>query len=120
MPEDGKEAPVEFIDTTNENIVPSDGATAGNIVTFDSAANELEEVMGAKEPKSFEWMGVKFPPYFQGPHFVEVKGSIVMAIDPACVSLEMKANWDLKYRKELTALGKEIIEKKLNIKIETV
>jgi len=125
MPEDEKnpnlEDVVEFIDTTNKDLIPADGSTSGETVHFDSAAAEkIEEAVGAVELKPFEWMGVKFPPYFQGPHFVEVKGSIVMAIDPACVSLEMKANWDMKYRGELSDLGKKVIEKALNIKIETL
>jgi len=121
MPEDEKESPVvEFIDTTKESTIPADTSSTNSIDNFDSASAELEEVIGTKDLTPFEWMGVEFPPYFQGPHFVEVKGSIVMAIDPACVSLEMKANWDLKYRKELADLGKKIIEKKLNIKIETM
>jgi len=121
MPEDDKESPVvEFVDTTHEDTLSGDGATSNRLVNFDSASAELEEAIGTKELKPFEWMGVEFPPYFQGPHFVEVKGSIVMAIDPAYVSLEMKANWDFKYREELSELGKKVIEKALNIKIETM
>ncbi len=123
MPEDEKNPDmddvIEFIEPTKEQLV-IDSGTAGKLITFDSAANELEETVGAKEPKSFEWMGVKFPPYFQGPHFVDVKGSTVMAIDPACVTMEMKANWDMKYRGELAELGKKVIEKALNIKIPTM
>jgi len=121
MAEDEKDSPVvEFVGTTNAPTIPADGSISNSVTTFDSASAELEEAIGTKDLKPFEWMGVEFPPYFQGPHFVEVKGSIVMAIDPACVSLEMKANWDLKYRKELADLGKQIIEKHLNIKIDIV
>ena len=121
MPEDEKDSPVvEFVDTTNAPTIPADSSNTNSIDNFDSASAELEEVIGTKDLKPFEWMGVEFPPYFQGPHFVEVKGSIVMAIDPACVSLEMKANWDMKYRQELSELGKKVIEKHLNIKIETL
>ena len=68
--------------------------------------------------KSFTWMGVKFPPYFVGPHFVQVKGSFVMAIDPACVNMEMRTNWQGRYIKELSDLGKKVLEKNLKIKIE--
>ena len=121
MPEDEKDSPVvEFVETTNKDTFDESETAKGNLVSFDSASAELEEVIGTKDLKPFEWMGVEFPPYFQGPHFVEVKGSIVMAIDPAYVSLEMKANWDMKYRQELSDLGKKVIEKHLNIKIETV
>ena len=70
------------------------------------------------EPKPFTWMDVKFPAYFKGPHFVQVKGSIVLAIDPDCVSMEMRTNWQNIYVPELAALGKKIIEKHLKIKIE--
>jgi len=119
MPEDDKESPVvEFVDTTNEVKLPADGSSTGNSIEFDSASTELEEAVGAKEPKSFEWMGVKFPPYFQGPHFVDVKGSTVMAIDPKYLTMEMRTNWEAKYRPELAALGRKVIEKALNIKIE--
>jgi len=70
------------------------------------------------EPKSFTWMNVKFPAYFKGPHFIQIKGSIVLAIDPDCVSMEMRTNWQNIYVPELAALGKKIIEKHLKIKIE--
>lgn len=69
-------------------------------------------------PKETEWMGVKFPAYFQGMHFVDVKGSTVMAVDPACLTMEMKANWESVYRPELAALGRQVIEKALHTKIE--
>lgn len=121
MPEDDKESPVvEFVDTTKENVIPTDNGIAGNTVNFDTASNELEEAVGAKDLKSFEWMGIKFPPYFKGPHFVDVKGSTVMAIDPAQVTMEMKANWESKYRPELAELGRKVLEKALNIKIEVL
>lgn len=71
-----------------------------------------------KEPKSFTWQGVKFPAYFRDPHFIQIKGSIVLAIDPDCVSMEMRTNWQNIYIPELAALGKKIIEKNLKIKIE--
>ncbi len=120
MPEDEKESSIlEFTETNaaqNITIDPADSNTVDNMKPME----EIEEAVGAKELKPFEWMGVTFPPYFQGPHFVEVKGSIVMAIDPANVSMEMKANWESKYRPELAALGKKVIEKYLNIKIETM
>ena len=74
----------------------------------------------SKEPKPFTWMGVKFPAYFRGPHFIQVKGSIVLAIDPDCVSMEMRTNWINIYVPELAALGKKIIEKHLKIKIEKI
>ena len=72
----------------------------------------------SSKPKSFTWMGVKFPAYFKDPHFIQIKGSIVLAIDPDCVSMEMRANWQNIYVPELAALGKKIIEKHLKIKIE--
>lgn len=71
-----------------------------------------------KLPEPTEWKGVKFPAYFQGMHFVDVKGSTVMAVDPACLTIEMKANWESIYRPELAALGRQVIEKALDIKIE--
>lgn len=123
MPEDEKnpnlEDVVEFIDTTNKDLIPADGSTSGESIVFDSAAaGKIEEAVGAVELKPFEWMGVKFPPYFQGPHFLDVKGSTVMAIDPKYLTMEMKTNWEAKYRPELAALGRKVIEKALNIKIE--
>ena len=80
----------------------------------------ITESHPAPEPKPFTWMGVKFPAYFKGPHFVQVKGSIVLAIDPDCVSMEMRTNWQNIYVAELAALGKKIIEKHLKIKIEKI
>ncbi len=98
--------------------------TSGDPVIIDSHP-KTEAVAEQKEPpkddelKPTMYHGVEFPAYFQGPHFVEIKGSLVMAIDPKCVTMGMKTNWE-RYRHELAALGKKVVEKNLNIKIETV
>ena len=97
---------------SNDNVPLKPGVTLtkGDPVEIDSHPTP--------EPKSFTWMGVKFPAYFKDPHFIQIKGSIVLAIDPDCVSMEMRANWQNIYVPELAALGKKIIEKHLKIKIE--
>ena len=95
---------------SNDNIDPVE------VLTKDTKT--LPKKPETEEPKPFTWMGVKFPAYFKGPHFVQVHGSIVLAIDPACVSMAMKSNWQNIYVPELAALGKKIIEKHLKIKIE--
>ena len=89
----------------------------GNEVRITQKIEEAEKPK-TEEPKSFTWQGVKFPAYFKGPHFIQIKGSIVLAIDPDCVSMEMRTNWQNIYVPELAALGKKIIEKHLKIKIE--
>jgi len=116
MPEKNSAAEViEFKETTAATI-PSEN------VPVEAVAKDTKPKVEAKdaEPKPFTWMGVKFPAYFKGPHFVQVKGSIVLAIDPACVSMEMRTNWQNIYVPELAALGKKIIEKHLKIKIENL
>jgi len=65
-------------------------------------------------------VGVKFPVYFQDPHWVQLNGTFLLAVDPAYVTMQMKSNWVHKYVPELVALGKQILEKNLNIKIETL
>ena len=112
-------------------IIEFKGDSAGTIATIGNDNVPLEpgvtltkgdpvviESHPKPEPKSFTWQGVKFPAYFKGPHFIQIKGSIVLAIDPDCVSMEMRTNWQNIYVPELAALGEKIIEKHLKIKIE--
>ena len=98
------------------NAVTNDIVDPVEVLTEDTKI--LPKKPEVKEPKPFTWMGVKFPAYFKSPHFVQIKGSIVLAIDPDCVSMEMRTNWINIYVPELAALGKKIIEKHLKIKIE--
>ena len=123
MPEkDTTSEVIEFKDDSNmtagmpndnePKLRPGETLTKGDPVVIESHPSP--------EPKPFTWMGVKFPAYFKGPHFVQVKGSIVLAIDPDCVSMEMRTNWQNIYVPELAALGKKIIEKHLKIKIENL
>ncbi len=118
-------------DTTSE-VVEFKGESTGTTATIGKdnvpikattdAAKPITKVpvvpSESSEPKPFTWQGVKFPAYFKGPHFIQIKGSIVLAIDPDCVSMEMRTNWQNIYVPELAALGKKIIEKHLKIKIE--
>ena len=117
-------------DTTSE-VIEFKGESTGTTATFDKDGVPIKGATDAAktkdrtiilppltEPKSFTWLGVKFPAYFKGPHFIQIKGSIVLAIDPDCVSMEMRTNWQNIYVPELAALGKKIIEKHLKIKIE--
>jgi len=112
---------IEFkTDDSNTTAVISDDNVKAEKPIPASQTNEPPKVKADTTPKSFTWMSVKFPPYFVGPHFVQVKGSFVMAIDPACVSMEMRTNWQTKYIPELAALGKKVLEKNLKIKIENL
>jgi len=105
--------------TTNPKVEVEKDVVKGEPVFTDSAVTATEaEKPKTEEPKPFTWLGVKFPAYFKGPHFIQIKGSIVLAIDPDCVSMEMRTNWQNIYVPELAALGKKIIEKHLKIKIE--
>ena len=99
---------------SNETVTVTTDNTPVETTGIKTKSHAVEPV----EPKSFTWQGVKFPAYFKGPHFIQIKGSIVLAIDPDCVSMEMRTNWQNIYVPELAALGKKIIEKHLKIKIE--
>jgi len=79
---------------------------------------DLDEAVGTDDLKPVKFMGVDFPIYFQGPHWIQYNGTFMLAVDPAYVTMPMKANWMAKYAPELMALGKQILEKNLNIKIE--
>jgi len=108
---------IEFKDTSaTTTIIPNPNPLVAALGKDAKPKVEAKDI----EPKPFTWMGVKFPAYFKGPHFVQVKGSIVLAIDPACVSMEMRTNWQNIYVPELAELGKKIIEKHLKIKIENL
>jgi len=110
---------VEFKSGRPESVTIDTGDDSPNTV---ESSNIIPEVVTPldNEPKEFEWKGVKFPGWCKNPHFVEIKGSAVMAIDNDAVTIEMKANWETRYRPILAALGKQVIEKALNIKIETL
>ena len=70
--------------------------------------------------KPFKWKGIDFPAWAQGPHFIELKGSFVLAIDPNCVTMEMKTNWVQKYVPILVQLGKKVLEKLLKEEIRSI
>jgi len=109
---------VEFQGDSESITFPKEPATSSQTDNA-TVTKQITESAEPDGPKPTMYHGVEFPAYFQGPHFVEVKGSLVMAIDPKCVTIGMKANWE-RYRHELSELGKKVIEKNLSIKIETV
>jgi len=78
---------------------------------------ELDDEIKIDDLKQCTYMGVKFPIYFQDPHWIQFNGAFVLAVDPAYVTMQMKANWMQKFVPELMKLGKEVLEKNLNIKI---
>lgn len=125
MPEKDADASSEIVEFTESAITKGDSVALGahdTTGTKDVVAEEIAKIdkpSKTDEPKPTMYHGVEFPAYFQGPHFIDIKGSLVMAIDPRCVTMGMKSNWE-RYRHELAALGKQVIEKNLNIKIETV
>jgi len=90
-------------------------------IEFNAGMNDLEEAVKAEEPKPFKWHGVDFPAWAQGPHFVMLASqTFALAIDPNCVTMEMKSHWMLKYVPELVQLGKKVLEKLLDDKIGRV
>lgn len=80
---------------------------------------DLDDAVGTDDLKKPKYMGVEFPVYFQSPHWIQYRGTFMLAVDPAYVTMPMKANWMAQYAPELMALGKKILEKNLNIKIES-
>lgn len=111
--------------------------TAGDPITIDSHSTpeikdpqelekiakegleELDDAVGTDDLKQWTYMGVKFPIYFQDPHWIQYNGTFMLAVDPAFVTMPMKANWLAKYAPELMKLGHQILEKNLHIKIKT-
>lgn len=70
------------------------------------------ETAVVKEFEDFEYFGVKFPHYFKNPHFIQLPdGAIILGVDPACVTMEMKAKWREVYVPELMKLTKQVLEK---------
>ncbi len=96
-----------------------DSITSTENITIDSSTIEFTE---KEEPNGddFEWKGIKFPGWAQGPHFIVLNGSFVLAIDPNCVTMEMKTNWVGKYVPILVDLGKQVLEKLLKEEIRTI
>ena len=97
----------------------NDSITSTENITIDSSTIEFTK---NEEPSGddFTWKGVKFPGWAQGPHFIELKGSFVLAINPNCVTMEMKTNWVGKYVPILVSLGKEVLEKLLKEEIRSI
>ncbi len=97
----------------------ADSITSTENITIDTSNIEFTK---NEEPngKDFTWKGIKFPAWAQGPHFIVIKGSFVLAIDPNCVTMEMKANWVQKYVPLLVELGKKVLEKLLKEEIRTI
>lgn len=83
-------------------------------IDFTEGMEEVEETI-APDGKPFDWHGVEFPGWAQGPHFIRLhtQGTFCLAIDPACVTMEMKANWTRKYVPILVNLGQQVLEKLL-------
>jgi len=81
---------------------------------------DMDEELGTDDLKPCTFMGVTFPVYFQGPHWIQNSGVFMLAVDPAYVSMQMKAQWTQRYAPELMALGKKILEDNLHIEIGTV
>jgi len=101
------------------NVTSSDMTSIDSTAQVETAPIEFTK---NEEPngKDFTWKGVKFPGWAQGPHFIVLKGSFVLAIDPNCVTMEMKTNWVQKYVPILVSLGKQVLEKLLKEEIRTI
>jgi len=114
---------------SNEENAGTVGITNGDSITVDSSDNVIpaETIEFTKKEeqtdpigKPFKWKGIEFPAWAQGPHFIELKGSFVLAINPNCVTMEMKTNWVQKYVPILVNLGKQVLEKLLKEEIRSI
>jgi len=101
---------------TSDNIT----ATESTPTELKEGLEELDDAVGTDDLKPVKFMGIDFPIYFQSPHWILLNGAFVLAVDPKYITMEMKANWMQKYVPELVALGKEILEKNLHIKIGSI
>ena len=125
MKEESKDNDIKNIDKIEFN-VPSgdtgDSITSTEPITIDSSKIEFTVNEEKTDPvgKPFKWKGIDFPAWAQGPHFIELKGSFVLAIDPNCVTMEMKTNWVQKYVPILVQLGKKVLEKLLKEEIRSI
>jgi len=123
MSNEEKETISQKVDQSGEQDIGEIELTSENSTTSSDTINDATiEFTEKEEPKGddFEWKGVKFPGWAQGPHFIVLNGSFVLAIDPNCVTMEMKSNWVGKYVPILVQLGRKVLEKLLNEEIRTI